>query len=218
MRKLLKGKITILASLLLVLAACGAPSPDAEAAATQPDRVVEIDLNEFTIEANSFEFAAGETVEFVVTNSGEIEHELRLSNQARVNAHLEGGHDDHEDSMSGEEIPHKDDEAPHEDDETAGVEAAHEDDETAGVEAAHEDDETAEVEAAHEDDETAEVDAAHDEGDDHAVADAVLVLGAGETGTLVFTFPDNDHDFTAAVCLLPGHYEAGMATDLTVDA
>ena len=206
MRKLLKGKITILASLLLVLAACGAPSPDAEAAATQPDRVVEIDLNEFTIEANSFEFAAGETVEFVVTNSGEIEHELRLSNQARVNAHLEGGHDDHEDSMSGEEIPHKDDEAPHEDDETAEVEAA------------HEDDETAEVEAAHEDDETAEVDAAHDEGDDHAVADAVLVLGAGETGTLVFTFPDNDHDFTAAVCLLPGHYEAGMATDLTVDA
>ena len=112
MRKLLKGKITIPASLLLVLAACGAPSPDAEAAATQPDRVVEIDLNEFTIEANSFEFAAGETVEFVVTNSGEIEHELRLSNQARVNAHLEGGHDDHEDSMSGEEIPHKDDEAP----------------------------------------------------------------------------------------------------------
>ena len=137
MRKLLKGKITIPASLLLVLAACGAPSPDAEAAATQPDRVVEIDLNEFTIEANSFEFAAGETVEFVVTNSGEIEHELRLSNQARVNAHLEGGHDDHEDSMSGEEIPHKDDEAPHEDDETAEVEAAHEDDETAEVEAAH---------------------------------------------------------------------------------
>ena len=148
-------------------------------------------MNEFTIEADSFAFAAGETVEFLVTNSGVIEHELRLSNQARVDEHLEGGHDDHDDSMSEDEMPNMDDEAAHDDDE-----AAHDDDE-----AAHE-----EIEAVHEDD------------DDHAVADAVLVLGAGETGTLVFTFPDNDHDYTAAVCLLPGHYEAGMATDLTVDA
>jgi uncharacterized cupredoxin-like copper-binding protein len=75
-------------------------------------------------------------------------------------------------------------------------------------------DEMGDEEAVHDEDE-----AVHDDdGHGGEAEDAVLVLGAGETGTIVFTFPDNDHDYTAAVCLIPGHYEAGMEADLSYGA
>jgi uncharacterized cupredoxin-like copper-binding protein len=176
-----------------------------EAAVIEPagdaDRVVEVELSEFAIAANSFEFTPGETVEFIITNSGVVEHEFRLSNQERVDEHVAGGHADHgEDSMTDEEMAAMDetmedghvDEVPH-DAEEAVEEDGHVD------EVPHDAEEAVEEEA-------------------HEVDDAVLVLGPGETGTLVFTFPANDHDFTAAVCLIPGHYEAGMATDLSYQA
>lgn len=131
-----------------------------DAVSDDVDRVIEVDMTEFAFAADSFAFTPGETVKFVVTNSGVAEHEFRLSNQDRVDEHIAGGHDDH-------------DEAPDDDDE-----AAHE----AGAE------------------------------------DVVLVLAAGETGTLVFTFPENDHDYTAIVCLIPGHYEAGMTTGIAFGA
>ena len=119
-------------------------------ASTNVDRVTEVELSEMAIDADSFEFAQGETIEFVVTNSGVVQHEFRLSNQDRIDEHLGDDHDD----------------------------------------------------------------------DDHAeeAEDAFVIVEAGETRTLVFTFPDNDHDYTAAVCLLPGHYESGMATDMSYQA
>lgn len=192
---------TLLVAVLLVTAACsstgdaGADDPvaqddqttqesdheeaedaDHDEASGDVDRVVEVELSEFAFAADSFEFTPGETVEFVITNSGVAEHEFRLSNQDRVDEHIAGGHADHDDAaMSDEEMAAMDDE-----------EADHDD-----------------AEGAHDDDES---------GDE--AEDIVLVLGAGETGTIVFTFPDNDHDFTAVVCLIPGHYEAGMAVDL----
>ncbi|MCL1601572.1 MAG: plastocyanin/azurin family copper-binding protein [Actinomycetia bacterium] len=153
--------------------AAGTDNVEAVAPSSDADRVVEVELSEFAIDAASFEFAAGETVEFVVTNSGVVEHEFRLSNQDRVDEHVEGGHSDHDEgTMSDDEMDEMDDE-----------DADHDD---------------------------AEAD--HDEAE---AEDAVLILAAGETGTLTFTFPDNDQDYTAAVCLIPGHYEAGMATDLS---
>jgi zinc transport system substrate-binding protein len=108
------------------------------------------------------------------------------------------------------EMPHDDSDGHHEEN-ADDQEADHDDDEEA-----HEDEGDAveddhEAEAGHEEE-------GHDAEEGHAVEDAVLVLGPGETGTLVFTFPENDHDFTAAVCLIPGHYEAGMATDLQYSA
>lgn len=132
-------------------------------------RVVEVELTEFAFAAESFTFTPGETVEFVVTNAGVVEHEFRLSNQDRVEEHLAGGHDDHDDTSM---------------EDMENAEADHDDD-----------------------------------GDDHdaEAKDAVLVLDGGESGTIMFTFPDNDHDYTAAVCLIPGHYEAGMATDLSYE-
>jgi len=48
--------------------------------------------------------------------------------------------------------------------------------------------------------------------------DALLFLEPGESGTLVFHFPKTGGDYTVAVCLVPGHYEAGMATGLSFAA
>ena len=182
------------------------------------DRVLEVEISEFSIDAHSFEFTPGETVEFIVTNSGVVEHELRLSNQVRVDEHIAGGHDDHDDAMSDEEMAemdHEEGEMTEEEMAEMGDAEAHEDDGHAHDtdEAAHEEEGDG-AEEAHEEEthEVEEEDHAAEAG--HEVEDAVLVLGPGETGTLVFTFPENDHDFTAAVCLIPGHYEAGMATDL----
>ncbi len=54
--------------------------------------------------------------------------------------------------------------------------------------------------------------------DESEPEDAILLLAGGESGTMTFTFPDNVEDYTMAVCLVPGHYEAGMATDLSYGA
>ena len=64
--------------------------------------------SEFDIAADSFEFAPGETIEFIVTNSGVAQHELRLSNQDRVDEHTAGGDDDG--AMSDEEMEAMDEE------------------------------------------------------------------------------------------------------------
>ena len=168
----LSGMRFLLFALLLVGTACSTaatilpPAPvdepvtttEAPQATTTGDgsmRVVEVELTEFAFAAESFAFTPGETVEFVVTNAGVVEHEFRLSNQDRVEEHLEGGHDDHDDTSM---------------EDTENAEADH----------------------------------------DAEAKDLVLLLAGGETGTIVFTFPDNDHDYTAVVCLIPGHYEAGM--------
>ena len=58
---------------------------------------------------------------------------------------------------------------------------------------------------------------AADEGH-HQDGDVVLMLEAGETATLVATFPEDVTMFTEVACLLPGHYEAGMHTDVAYAA
>lgn len=71
---------------------------DASAAA---DREVAVTLTEFAIEPASIEVKAGETVKFVVTNEGAIQHEFRITNQAAVEEHLAGGHEGaHEEQMT----------------------------------------------------------------------------------------------------------------------
>lgn len=116
------------------------------------DRSVEVALTEFAFEAAVFEMTPGETVEFVVTNAGVLEHEFRLSNGHRIEEHLAAGHADHED---GAEMH-------------------------------------------------------HDVG-----GDVILLVGPGETEFVTFTFGDDVTLYTHVVCLIPGHYEAGMSTPLT---
>ena len=66
--------------------------------------------------------------------------------------------------------------------------------------------------ADHQDTEQGESDGHHENGD------VVLTLEAGESGTIVMTFPNDVETFTEVACLLPGHYEAGMYTDLSYSA
>lgn len=110
------------------------------------DRTVEVTMTDFEFTPSSYEVTAGETVRFVVSNNGAVEHEFRLSNEHRIEEHLASGHEDH-----GEEDGH------------------------------------------------------HDED-----GDVILLVPAGETGEMVVTFPDDTSIYSEVVCLLPGHYEAGM--------
>ncbi|MCH7845983.1 MAG: hypothetical protein IH850_09160 [Acidobacteria bacterium] len=122
---------------------------DAEA-----DRAIEISMTEFAFGVDSLEVAAGETIEFVVTNAGVVPHEFRLSNAQRIEDHIASGHEGH-------------------------------------------------------------IDNGTDDGDEaEADGDIVMLLEAGETSTIVVTFPDDTTLFTELVCLIPGHYEAGMHTEI----
>ncbi len=70
--------------------------------AVDVDRTVEVAMDEFAFEPGEFEAMAGETIEFVVSNLGVVEHEFRLSNEHRIEEHLAAGHADHDDQAAGE--------------------------------------------------------------------------------------------------------------------
>jgi uncharacterized cupredoxin-like copper-binding protein len=58
----------------------------------------------------------------------------------------------------------------------------------------------------------------HGEGGHHDEdGDIYVELQAGEKGSLLVTFPSDTTVYTNAACLLPGHYEAGMVTDLVYE-
>ena len=73
-------------------------SHDEEGVETERD--IEIVMDEFTFEPSSYVLEAGETIRFVVSNEGKIEHEFRLSNQHRIEEHLASGHEDHYDESA----------------------------------------------------------------------------------------------------------------------
>jgi uncharacterized cupredoxin-like copper-binding protein len=69
-----------------------------------------------------------------------------------------------------------------------------------------------------------EAEADHDEagatpdGHDEEGAIAPVVLKAGESGEMIVTFDDPDATSTIIGCHIPGHWEAGMRLDVTVDS
>lgn len=73
--------------------------PDAANAArpagTGPVREVAVTASEFTFDPGVIDVAQGETVRFVVTNTGKVPHEFRLSTQAEIDIHLEELHSGH---------------------------------------------------------------------------------------------------------------------------
>lgn len=80
---------------LLVLIAMLLAYPDtasAPAASSTVPREIEVALSEYAYDPAAFDVAAGETVRFVVTNTGTLQHELRLTTQAAVDEHIAGGH------------------------------------------------------------------------------------------------------------------------------
>ena len=64
--------------------------------AVDADRVIEVSMTELSFAPDALTVAAGETIQFVVTNVGQIEHEFRLSNEHRIEEHMASGHADHD--------------------------------------------------------------------------------------------------------------------------
>lgn len=50
----------------------------------------------------------------------------------------------------------------------------------------------------------------HDSDGHHGEADVVLHVEAGDVGEVTVSFPEDVTFFTEVACLIPGHYEAGM--------
>ena len=143
--------IIIVVVLGVVLAACG----ESVGTADSPRRV-EVDASDFAFGPDSIDITAGETVEFVITNSGAVAHEFVVTNQTEIDEHLEAGHEvGHDEEMTDEEMAAMDDMA------------------------------VLEVE-----------------------------VEAGETKSLTITFDETDH-MARFVCLIEGHYEAGMQGDFS---
>ncbi|MCL1692815.1 MAG: hypothetical protein M3096_03945, partial [Actinomycetia bacterium] len=61
-------------------------------------------------------------------------------------------------------------------------------------------------------------DEASSEGGHEETGDFVLLLDAGATASIFVAFPEDTTLFTDVVCLLPGHYEAGMFADVRYTA
>lgn len=57
----------------------------------------EVTLTEFSFGGDSLDLTPGETVRFILTNNGAVEHEFRLTTEEEAAEHLEGGHGTHGD-------------------------------------------------------------------------------------------------------------------------
>ena len=116
--------------------------------------IVEVSVTEFSFDHDAFAVKAGETVSFVVTNSGRIDHEFRLTTEHAAHEHMEEHVSDHVDHMTAEGSHHEEN---------------------------------------------------------------FVMIAPGATETLTMTFHD-DADFDVAGCLLPGHWEAGLFSPLTIES
>jgi uncharacterized cupredoxin-like copper-binding protein len=99
--------IAVLAVFAVIVAACGASAGTAD-----NPRKVEIDAKDFAFDPTAIDITEGETVEFVITNTGAIAHEFRVMNQDEIDEHLEAGHEEGHDEageeMSGDEMAMED--------------------------------------------------------------------------------------------------------------
>ncbi len=94
----MKRTFIIVAGLAVLLAACGA-----EPGTVDSPRRVEVNASEMAFDPASIDITPGETVEFVITNSGALAHEFVVTNQEEIDEHLEGGHEEHDEGEEGPE-------------------------------------------------------------------------------------------------------------------
>lgn len=132
----------VVAVVVALLGACSS-QPSSPSTGARTVQVSATDSMEFV--PGEFEFAAGETVRFEVTNTGELPHEFFIGDSAAQEEHAA---------------------------------------------------------------EVAEMPGMHDEP-------TGVTVDPGETATLEYTFTEPGELFAA--CHVPGHYEAGMVAELTVN-
>jgi uncharacterized cupredoxin-like copper-binding protein len=95
----MKRIVAVVAVLAFVLAAC-AENPGT----VDSPRRIEVDVAEMAFDPDSIDITPGETLEFVITNSGALTHEFLVTNQVDIDEHLEAGHEEgHEEEEKGHE-------------------------------------------------------------------------------------------------------------------
>jgi len=78
---------------------------DEEAAVA--DRDIAITMTEFAFEPAAVTVSAGETIRFILTNDGVIEHEFRVTTEHAAQEHIEAGHEGHDDEAATSEHGHE---------------------------------------------------------------------------------------------------------------
>lgn len=81
--------------LIMITAACSGEAGGG-------DRIIKVSMTEFSFIPNVVEIKAGETVKFIITNDGVIDHEFEVVTQHAIDEHIQGGHDGH-DGNKGEQ-------------------------------------------------------------------------------------------------------------------
>ncbi len=66
------------------------------------DRTVEVTMSEFAFEPAEIHVTAGETVRFLVSNVGAVEHEFRMTTEHAAEEHIAAGHEGHDDEGAEE--------------------------------------------------------------------------------------------------------------------
>ena len=107
----MKRMTVVIAGVALVLAACQSPDMTVHTETTlapaptwDAPRVVDVNLYEFGIDYMSEPFEDGDVITFRVLNTGLAPHEFEVTSHAAVEAHLEGGHDGHDDMVMAEKL------------------------------------------------------------------------------------------------------------------
>ena len=164
--------------------------------------VIEVNMADYSFSPEALRIPAGQLVQLVFTNTGEVEHEFmagRTVADGDFAVDLFAGLD----VVMGTEVPagHDNSDGHHDDD--AAVPAGHDNSD------GHHDDDAA-VPAGHDNSD------GHHDGDAAAAHGTMISLQEGTRGTMTFTLPIELRGEWETGCFLTGHYGRGMHGTLTV--
>jgi uncharacterized cupredoxin-like copper-binding protein len=209
----------------ILLVACSAESEPEEVEYT-------IEMTEFSYAPEDIELKVGQTVTLNLVNLGQLDHEIMIGREVKMDNSLPAGYELDMFEHAGVEPVvvmemHENEhvEAEHEEAEDSHDEAEHEEAEDSHDEAEHEEAEDSHDEAEHEEDEHVQDEAEHEEGeDDHAETghnhDGFMVSLANEDrATMTFTITEDMVGTWEIGCFLQdgAHYLADMKGSLVVE-
>ena len=206
-------RILLIAIMAILLVACSAESEPEEVEYT-------IEMTEFSYAPEDIELKVGQTVTLNLVNLGQLDHEIMIGREVKMDNSLPAGYELDMFEHAGVEPV-----VVMEMHENEHVEAEHEEAEDSHDEAEHEEAEDSHDEAEHEEDEHVQDEAEHEEGeDDHAETghnhDGFMVSLANEDrATMTFTITEDMVGTWEIGCFLQdgAHYLADMKGSLVVE-
>ena len=200
----------------MLAAACGSGGDGGEATGTggDPDAHIRVNMTEYGFGSDVIEVRAGQTVEFLLKNSGDLDHEFMIGREVTVG--MDGmatgfGHDFFEGLMPTVDPP----------DDTPGVTVDHPEAgmvmESMEIEMDMDDHGSMETDVDGHDDGSMETDTdGHDDGH-HGF---MVTLGPGATASVTVTIPDDAVGDWETGCFLDkgSHWSSGMHATLRVRA